>query len=217
MEVLTGGEGDMLLCNPDSGYSYSKGLQNVLLSWGLTMEEVTKIKIWFDAYPKQPDIDCGELQMNRKAIQNDDADQQNPGSTSRDMGSSGTVLVIDKDIALHQYFEEKLFYSPNGANDNDNDYPIRMILSSYWLPDDANDYGVPDGKSNCDVCSIDCSTCNPAQSMNFTAAYRQGASAYDTQGRFTRTHRFLGTINAMRWWMHLPNMTQEELLEAQHS
>jgi hypothetical protein len=41
----------MLLCNPDSGYSYSKGLENDLLGAGLTMTEVTQIKIWFDTQP----------------------------------------------------------------------------------------------------------------------------------------------------------------------
>lgn len=213
MEVLTGGEGDMLLCNPNSGYSYSKGLENILLASGLTMDDVTKIKIWFDAYPKQPDIDCGQLEMNRKAIQNDDADQQNPGSTSRDMGSDGTVLVIAKDIGLHRFFEEKLFTSPNGASDNANDYPIRMVLSSFWLPENANDYGIPDGKSNCDVCTVTCSTCDAAQSLNFTAGYQQGASGYTGNmvgGQYTRVHRDLGVINAMRGWMNLPNMSDDE-------
>jgi alpha-amylase len=213
MEVLTGGEGDMLLCNPDSGYSYSKGLENDLLGAGLTMTEVTQIKIWFDAYPKQPGIDCGQLEMNRKAIQNDDADQQNPGSTSRDMGNQGTVLVIEKDISLHRQFEEQLFTNPNGASDNNNDYPIRMVLSSFWLPEDAQDYGIPDGKSNCDVCLVDCSTCDAAQSMNTTTAYEQGASGYTGNmvgGKYTRVHRDLGIVNAMRGWMGLPNLTQSE-------
>lgn len=213
MEVLTGGEGDMLLCDPTSGYSYSKGLENDLLANGLTMDEVTKIKIWFDAYPKQPGIDCGQLEMNRKAIQNDDADQQNPGSSSRDMGSDGTVLVIEKDISLHQYFEEKLFTSPNGASDNANDYPIRMVLSSFWLPENANDYGIPDAKSNCDVCLVTCASCDAAQSLNYTAAYRQGSGSYTGNmvgGHYTRPHRYVGTINAMRGWMNLPNMSEEE-------
>lgn len=216
MEVLTGGEGDMLLCDPNSGYSYSKGLENDLLAAGLTMTEVTQIKIWFDAYPKQTDIDCGQLEMNRKAIQNDDADQQNPGSTSRDMGSDGTILVIDKDIPLHRFFEEKLFTSPNGASDNSNDYPIRMVLSSFWLPANANDYGIPDGKSDCNVCLVDCSTCDLAQSMNATVAYQKGSSGYTGNmigGKYTRVHRDIGIINAMRGWMNLPNMTHEQHAE----
>lgn len=211
LEVLTGGEGDMLLCDPTSDYSYSVGLENELLANGLSPADVTKIKIWFSAYPVQTDIDCGQLAMNRKAIQNDDADQQNPGSTSRDMQGEGTVLVIEKNIPLHQYFEEKLFTNPNGASDNANDYPIRMVLSSFWLPPNPNDYGLPDGNSNCDVCRVTCDSCDPARSMNFTAAYRHNATAYDTAGRFTRTHRYLGTINAMRSWMQLSPLRQEDV------
>lgn len=148
--------------------------------------------------------------MNRKAIQNDDADQQNPGSTSRDMGDQGTVLVIDKQIDLHRMFEEKLFTNPNGASDNSNDYPIRMVLSSFWLPANANDYGIPDGKSNCDVCMVDCATCDAAQSMNTTSAYEAGASGYTGNmegGHYTRVHRDQGIINAMRGWMHLPSIS----------
>lgn len=215
MEVLTGGEGNMLLCDPDSGYSYSKGLENDLLTNGLTMDEVTKIKIWFDAYPKQPDIDCGQLEMNRKAIQNDDADQQNPGSTSRDMASEGSVLVIAKDIPVHRFFEEKLFTSPNGASDNNNDYPIRMVLSSFWLPENMNDYGIPDGKSNCDSCLVTCDTCDAAQSLNYTAAYKQGSAGYTGNmvgGHYTRVHRDVGIINAMRGWMDLTPISEKELL-----
>lgn len=210
LEVLLGGEANMLLCDPNSGYSYSAGLVNALASNNLSATDIAKIKIWYSAYPKETGVDCGMVAMDRLAIQNDDADQQNPGSTSRDMGSDGTVLVIDKDIPLHKHFEKKLFRTPNGASDNDNDYPIRMVLSSYWLPADSQDYGVPDGNSNCDTCRVTCHTCDAQQSMNFTAAYRAGALAYDTEGRFTRVHRDQGIVDAMRSWMHLPPMSEEQ-------
>jgi hypothetical protein len=36
-------------------------------------------------YPKEPDADCGAVPKTRDAVQNDDADQQNSGSTSRDI------------------------------------------------------------------------------------------------------------------------------------
>jgi len=213
LEVLTGGEGDMLLCNPDSDYSYSDGLVNALKANGLTDAEVTQIKIWYSAYPKQPGLDCGQLSMQRKVIENDDADQQTQGSSSRDMQDYGTVLVIAKNIPLHQHFEEKLFTSPRGASDNDNDYPIRLVLSSYWLPQNPNGYGMPDGNSMCSGCRVNCDSCDPARSMNFTAGYQQGAVAYSTSGRYTRTHRYIGTINAMRAWMHLQPMSEQEAEE----
>ena len=39
----------------------------------------------------------------------------------------------------------KLFTSPNGAQDNDNDFPIRVVMSSfYWYGNGLQ--GIPDGK-----------------------------------------------------------------------
>ena len=76
---------------------------------------------------------CDSITKWRNAIQNDDADQQNPGSSSRDMGDQGCVLIKDcGSFDEHRQFEIKLFSNPNGAIDSDNDYPIRMVLSSFW-------------------------------------------------------------------------------------
>ncbi len=150
-----------------------------ICSLGFQQSEIDQLKIWYSAYPKEPGVDCGNLAMNRKAIQNDDSDQQQPGSTSRDMGSDGTILVVDRDISLHRSFEVQLFQNPlydpdeflcytiimyailafmpypmrSGVQDNDNDYPIRMVLSSYYFDLSLQTYGVPDGKSNCDECT----------------------------------------------------------------
>ena len=89
----------------------------------------------------------------RNAVQNDDHDQQTPGSSSRDMGDQGCVLIKDcTDSQQHRDFEVKLFESPNGANDNNNEYPIRLILSSFWWVDGVQ--GIPDGKSDCKVLSL---------------------------------------------------------------
>jgi len=85
MEVLTGGEGDMLVCNNNSGYNYGGYLESALVSAGFSESEMLSVKLWADYYPKQPNLDCGNVNMARKAIQNDDADQQAGGSTSRDM------------------------------------------------------------------------------------------------------------------------------------
>jgi len=51
----------------------------------------------------------------RNAIQNDDADQQTSGSTSRDMGDQGCVLIENcATTDTHRQFEVKLFENPNG-------------------------------------------------------------------------------------------------------
>jgi alpha-amylase len=159
-----------------------------------------QIKIWNSGYPKEPEKGWCTITKNRSAIQNDDADQQTPGSTSRDMGSDGCVLIKDCSSAdEHRQFEVELFSSPPGADDNDNDYPIRMLLSSYWWFN--NSFGVPDGKSDCALCTVTCQGC---QGVPLMAAYSASSQGYDAQPGYTRTHRDATVIGAMRAWMHLP-------------
>lgn len=62
----------------------------------------------------------------------------------------GSVLVKDRDVNLHRGFETKLFNNPNGAQDNNKDFPLRAILSSYYFDNADNKvHGIPDGKSDC--------------------------------------------------------------------
>jgi alpha-amylase len=73
------------------------------------------------------------------------------------MAGNGCVLVKDCDANTHRNFEMRLFENPNGVNNNDNDWPIRFILSSYY-----HKYGhtaIPDGLSNCDMCTTTCDGC----------------------------------------------------------
>ena len=63
---------------------------------------------------------------------------------------SGTILVVQRDIPLHRSFEVTLYENPlfvtaircitrilnplrSGVQDNNNDYPIRMLLSSFYF------------------------------------------------------------------------------------
>jgi glycosidase len=73
---------------------------------GLSDSDVAKVKIWSSDYPKEFPI-CGywETPSERLAVQNDCHDDQNPGSSSRDMGDKGSVLVIQKDVPKHRGFE----------------------------------------------------------------------------------------------------------------
>lgn len=47
-------------------------------------------------------------------------------------GPFGCVLVKDCGENTHRDFELRLFNNPNGVSNNDNDWPIRFILSSYY-------------------------------------------------------------------------------------
>jgi alpha-amylase len=205
-EILLGGEAQMLMCNKDSGYNYGAYIADALLAAGFDQDDVNKIKIWNSGYPKEPDADCGSITKWRNVIQNDDADQQMPGSTSRDMGDQGCILVKTHDVATHRMFEVKLFTNPNGALDNDNNYPIRAVLSSfYWPP--SGGLGIPDGLSDCSKCTTTCQGC---QTTPYAKAFDANSCGYDPTN-YTRVHRDKTIINAMRSWMKLPPITYEQL------
>eukprot|EP01125_Pyxidicula_operculata_P006151 TRINITY_DN2141_c0_g1_i3.p1 TRINITY_DN2141_c0_g1~~TRINITY_DN2141_c0_g1_i3.p1 ORF type:complete len:858 (-),score=126.05 TRINITY_DN2141_c0_g1_i3:47-2620(-) len=201
-EILLGGESELLMCNPNSGYNYGQYVHDQFAAAGFPESEIDKIKIWNSGYPKEPENGYCTITLNRNVVQNDDADQQTQGSTSRDMGDQGTVLVIAKNIDLHRYFEMKLFQNPNGVNNNDNDYPIRTVLSSYYFPEN-NSRGVPDGLSDCSLCQVTCEGC---QSVTYVKAFDPNSCGYDLPqfNQYTRVHRDKQIIMAMRQWMHLP-------------
>ena len=211
LEILLGGEASMLMCNEGSGYNYGPYLEDQLYAAGFSQTEVYQVKIWNSGYPKEPGADCNSISDERNAVQNDDADQQTPGSTSRDMGNYGSVLVIEKDIGKHRGFEEILFNSPYGVTDNYNGYPVRLLLSSYYWPNDSG-FGIPDGKSLCSSCAYTCSGCLDTPAATAFSDQSCGYDGSTASGYYTRTHRDLSVILAMRKWMQMDtNLTPDQL------
>eukprot|EP01130_Rhizamoeba_saxonica_P001671 TRINITY_DN11542_c0_g1_i2.p1 TRINITY_DN11542_c0_g1~~TRINITY_DN11542_c0_g1_i2.p1 ORF type:complete len:376 (+),score=86.17 TRINITY_DN11542_c0_g1_i2:1477-2604(+) len=201
LEVLLGGEAQLLMCNTKSGYNYGATFVEQFKANGFTDEEINKIKVWASWYPNAPDEDCGGVGRLRSVIQNDDADQQNPGSSSRDMHGRGSVLVKEKNVPLHRSFEVKLFEDPYGVQNNEVDYPIRVVLSSYYFPENGA-RGIPDGKSDCSLCTT---TCDGCKTVKFREAYDANSKGYDDPqvNQYTRVHRDSDIVNAMRAWMRL--------------
>ncbi|KAK8899441.1 alpha-amylase [Tritrichomonas musculus] len=195
LEVITGGEAGLLV--GDSEYSYSTFFENKLKEQGMSASDIEKIKIWWSGYPTEPWNDGGRVSLKRKVIQNDDHDQQNDGSSSRDMHGDGCVLVKGCSPDEHRRHEIRLFTNPNGAQNNNDDYPIRMVLSSYYFENGVK--AIPDGKSDCSLCKT---TCNGCRSRSYVKAYDPNGQAYSGSG-YTRVHRDQQIINAMRSWMHI--------------
>lgn len=109
LEILLGGEADLLMCNAQSGYNYGSYLTGKLGEAGFTATEIQQVKTWNSGYPKESekgvdDCDIGRSGLQRVVIQNDDHDQQNPGSSSRDMGNTGCVLIKGCDVNEHRSF-----------------------------------------------------------------------------------------------------------------
>ena len=46
LEVLLGGEKDLLMCNPNSGYNYGQSLTELMKAAGLSDNDVYRVKIW---------------------------------------------------------------------------------------------------------------------------------------------------------------------------
>lgn len=209
LEVLLGGEADLLMCNEASGYNYGKYFTGKLAAAGFSDEEILQIKTWNCGYPKEPEKGLDGCQadsrsLKRVVIQNDDHDQQNPGSSSRDMQNAGCVLIKNCDENTHRGFEVELFTNPPGSQNNDDDYPIRNVLSSYYWGE-GTVQGVPDGLSDCKLCIEKCETC---KSMPYVKAHDPSSKGYDKgAGKYTRVHRDGAIVNAMRKWMHLSELT----------
>jgi alpha-amylase len=89
LEVLTGGESGVIWTGPSW---YGTMFEGILRSDLGSQSEVDKIKMWDGLYPKEPGNNP-LISRKRVVIQNDDHDQQEPGSSSRDMGPFGCVLV----------------------------------------------------------------------------------------------------------------------------
>jgi alpha-amylase len=217
LEVILGGEADLLMCNKESGYNFGSGFTGKLAAAGFTENEITQIKTWNSGYPKEPEKGLDDCQatsasLKRVVVQNDDHDQQNPGSSSRDMGTAGCVLIKGCDEKTHRGFEVELFSNPPGSNDNKNDYPIRTVLSSfYW--GEGTIQGMPDGKSSCDLCMINCDTC---KDMPYQKAHDPTSKGYDKgAGKYTRTHRDTTIVNAMRAWMGLSALIANDTVAAE--
>lgn len=203
LEVLIGGEKDLLCCTYNN-YNYYTYFTEVLGKAGLSATDINKIKIWSSDYPKEFPV-CGQRFMpdERFVIQNDDHDQQNPGSSSRDMQDKGSVLIVQKDVAAHRNFEVQLFTRTDG------NWAIRQILSSYYFKvGEAS--GWPDGLSDCskytgNTLNIKC------KGIPYQKAFQADACGYSmigpdgnwVLGAYTRVHRDLSIVNAMRRWMGL--------------
>eukprot|EP00455_Lapot_gusevi_P057805 TRINITY_DN994_c0_g1_i5.p1 TRINITY_DN994_c0_g1~~TRINITY_DN994_c0_g1_i5.p1 ORF type:complete len:629 (-),score=202.72 TRINITY_DN994_c0_g1_i5:126-2012(-) len=204
LEVIIGGEKDLLECQYNK-YDYTRYFDDAMTSAGLSQDDISKIKIWSSDYPKEFPI-CGYwiIPSERFAVENDCHDDQNPGSSSRDMGDKGSVLVKEKDVNKHRGFEVQLFTRTDG------NWQIKLVLSSYTFMN-SGAQGVPDGFSDCKHYNgtQPASTCKTVPYSKAHDSSVCGYTVYDAshnwaQGQYTRVHRDRSIIMAMRSWMGLP-------------
>ena len=215
LEVLIGGEKDLLLCG-DGEYSYGGPFTAKMKDVGLSDDDINKIKIWRADYPKEYPI-CGDRDLpdKRNAVGLDCHDDQNEGSSSRDMQDKGSVYVKEKNIERHRNFNIQLF-----AN-RDRDWKIKLLLSSYSFMNNGG-RGFPDGKSDCSACTGEQCKKECTKSVPYQKAYDPNSTGYDSgdgsnwkEGTYTRVHRDQQIINAMREWMGLGPLNNYNLFASE--
>ena len=135
-QVLLGGESDMLMCNPRSGYNYGGYLEERLQENGFSSYDINKIKIWNSGYPKETE----------KGLVNCDGSSPKIRSYKMMMPTSkilaAAVVIWATLMCPHQRLQcrraqilrSQAFSNPNGCQDNMNDFPIRVVLSSFYWP-----------------------------------------------------------------------------------
>jgi len=205
LEVIIGGEKDLLMCQ-QSSYNYGPYLASALKNAGLSDGDVYKVKIWESDYPKEFPLCDWPIPSERYAAQNECHDDQVPGSSSRDMGDKGSILVKEKNVPKHRDFEKQLFTRTDG------NWQIKLVLSSYTFRESVGAYGFPDGSSDCTRCQNETCKKQCTKSMPYVQAYNPNSCGYDVygpnggwqEGVYTRVHRDKDIINAMRQWMGLP-------------
>ena len=212
LEVLFGGEKDLLLCG-DGDYSYGRPFINKMKDAGLSDSDIYKIKIWGNDYPKEYPI-CGNWDIivpERHAIGLDCHDDQNPGSSSRDMQDKGSVYIKERNPEKHRNFNVEMFRK------TDINWKIKLLLTSYSFASSGG-AAPPDGFSDCSKCASEKCKNECKKSVPYQKAYDPNSQGYDTgdsgnwkYGSYTRVHRDKEIINAMRYWMGLESLSDEQL------
>jgi alpha-amylase len=171
LEVIIGGEKDLLMCQ-DNSYNFGQSFANFMRQAGLSDSEINKVKIWESDYPKEFPL-CGwPIPSERYAIQLDCHDDQFPGSSSRDMGDSGSVLVKEKNVEKHRNFEIQMLTRTDG------NWKIKLVLSSYTFIESRGAYSFPDGNSDCSRCQSPECRQKCTKSMPYSQASREDVCGY---------------------------------------
>jgi alpha-amylase len=120
------------------------------------------------------------------------------------MQDKGSVLIKDKDPAKHRAFEVQLF------SRTDADWWIKLVLSSYEFMN-AGGSGFPDGLSDCSLYTGNQGASGCLGVPKDTAFVEKSCGYTMAEGKYTRVHRNLSIINAMRAWVGLAATTADAL------
>ena len=202
LEVPTSNTVEANILWSDKEGAYGKYFEDILKSKLGSDLEVQKIKFFDGLYPREPKLN--HASRKRVVI---DHNQQFPGYSSRNMGENGCVLASKENPCSpsdYRSYQIRLFDNPFDVFNNAEEWPIRIILSSYYLKNFS--FGIPDGLSDCSQCKSHNCSIECKESAPYIDASMPNECAYEGDG-YTKTHRDLKIINSMRRWMGLSQIT----------
>ena len=195
LEMTLGNECDILICNNNGDYNYADPFKDKLGSKGLSGNDIPKIKILIEdkVYKVYPLNYCGDnwpipknkhiIFLENQNIQKVDANSDYIKNNNKDSHKNNYKTML-----------------------RDSEYDIKIVFSSYILINGAS--GFPDGHSDCSL-----SNDSSCKSVPYVKAYAPLSIGYDNyiEGNYTRIHRDIDIVNAMRSWLNLAELSDEKL------
>ena len=196
---------EIILC--DNDYSFAEPFVRKLIYSGFTDNDINKIKIGNeepDALPIYENV--WKINQTRHVMSFENYDIQK-SSVNNDFS-----YIIKKNIEIHRNKTVEMIKR------DDIQWKIKIVFSSYSLFNESN--GFPDGKSDCSKCISENCKKYCIKSVPYEKAYNPLSTGYDAgnsenwkEGKYTRIHRDKFIINAVREWMNLDNLNDDEIYE----
>ena len=211
-----------LFCNEEGTLDFGTTFTQQLKGEGFRESEILQIKIWSKGiltedptkYIGDYDIACGEeeesqlkFNIKRWTVSLEYSDDINMGDTGYN------IYIKDKDVKEHKrILINNMFLHPKF------NFSIIFVFSSFSI---GAINGIPDGKSEKSYCATTACLQN-VEDLPFKRAFNPHSRGYDCGdgekdwkiGEYSRVHRDIDVINAMREWIYSTpekNITSEEL------
>ena len=205
--ILENASVDMIMCDGEGYLDFGETFTNRLKAEGFKDSEILQIKFWFkgclagedDLGKYEPS--CGaeieadlKFDVQRWTVSLEYSDDINKGDTGYNIYIKHQNIQEHKNILINNMFLNPRF-----------NYAIRFVFTSYSV---ADINGVPDGKSERSFCSSQSCFENTVD-LPFKRAFNPHSRGYDCGnadnwiiGEYTRIHRDIDIINAMRKWLY---------------
>ena len=201
-------EKQLILCNYTNNYSFSQYFYKEMKKENFSDNDINKIKLWSSGYTRNVFPECDnnwEISKERYIIALDNQDIQRPDAYDSYLKYKNLEDNKNKNIEM--------------LNDMNANWTIKIIFSSYSLMNSGGK-GFPDGKSDCKKCKNELCKKECTKSVPYQKAYNPLSIGYDSgdennwkEGTYTRIHRNIDIVNAMREWMEFEPFTENKLYE----